>query len=114
MDLSERQHERVQRSLRLIAAREAYATAREHVLARSNQNRPQAAYELNKAEAVPAFAEVAEAFATLFDSKVELDESGDHDSVDAAHSAELLSAILIVLAGILGFGIAFYVATSIV
>lgn len=40
VDLSERQHERVQRSLRLIAAREAYATAREHVLALSNQNRP--------------------------------------------------------------------------
>ena len=98
-----------------IAAREAYATAREHVLALSNQNRARrprtSSTRPRRSRPSRRSPRPSRRSSTPRSS---WPRSGDHDSVDAAHSAELLSAILIVLAGILGFGIAFYVATSIV
>ena len=98
----------------LTAASDAYAEVRGRVLALSRQNRREDAYALNKAEGVPAFTEVAAAFTELFDSKVALAKSGDADSVSAATSAERFTLILIIVAGVLGFGIAFLVATAIV
>jgi methyl-accepting chemotaxis protein len=98
----------------LMTAQEAYSAVRDRVIELSRQNRQAEAYALNKREAVPAFAKVAEEFTELFDSKVDLAASGDADSTAAAASAKRLSLILIVAAGLLGFGIAFYVANAIV
>jgi methyl-accepting chemotaxis protein len=98
----------------LTAARKAYGEVRDRVLALSLQGRETDAYALNKAEAVPAFAAVADGFNALFDSKVELARTGDAQAVDTAASSKLLSLILIVVAGLAGFGIAYLVANSIV
>ncbi|MBE2316469.1 methyl-accepting chemotaxis protein [Solirubrobacter sp. CPCC 204708] len=99
---------------KLVAAREQYSAARDRVLALSRQNQPVDAYARNKAEAVPAFAAVAESFNELFNSKVELAASGDAASVDAAASSQRLTLLLIVVSALAGFGLVLMVATSIV
>jgi len=99
---------------KLMAAAEAYIGARDKVLGLSRQNRLQDAYAVNKAEAVPAFAGVAEGFNELFDSKVELAHAGDDAASAAAASAKRLSLVLIVVAGLVGFGLAYFVAMSLV
>ncbi|RKQ87846.1 methyl-accepting chemotaxis protein [Solirubrobacter pauli] len=98
----------------LAAASDAYDAIRERVLALSARGRTQEAYALNKREGVPAFTAVAAAFTELFDSKVALAQSGDADSVAAAASAKRFALLLIIVAGVAGFAIAFLVANGIV
>jgi len=97
----------------LEASLEEYRGVRARVLELSDANRDADAYALNKAEAVPVFAKVAEGFTKLFDSKVELADSIENQIKATYSSKRTLSMILIVVALLSGFAIAYLIARNI-
>jgi hypothetical protein len=65
---------------------------RERIFALSRENRDAEAYALNKAEAVPAVAEVVAAFEDLYESKVTLEIAASAESLAA--TAEQLNGLV--------------------
>jgi methyl-accepting chemotaxis protein len=92
---------------------EAYREARDGVIELSHAGRNEAAYAQYKESIVPAVGKVVDDFETLYDSKVELAEAKNH-GVDTTVSAARTQAIAIILIALLvGFGIAFWISRGI-
>jgi methyl-accepting chemotaxis protein len=99
---------------KLTRDREAYREARERVIALSRQDRDAQAYALNKAEAVPAFSELAADYDALFTSKVDLAEQGAEELDAAAGSARTLIVTVILASLLIGAGLAWWISTGMV
>jgi methyl-accepting chemotaxis protein len=91
----------------------AYRAARDEVIALSSDGRNEAAYALNKETVIPAVGKVVDDFTTLYESKVELAAEKNRE-VDSTFSSGRTQAIVIILLALLaGFGIAFWIARGI-
>ncbi|RKQ86999.1 methyl-accepting chemotaxis protein [Solirubrobacter pauli] len=97
----------------LVAQIATYREARNQVIGLSNANKTQEAYAVNKAEAIPAAANVAGSFTTLFEAKVAAGKTA-HEHIQASASAATTRALLVILAAIaVGFALALWFARRI-
>jgi methyl-accepting chemotaxis protein len=97
----------------LVSARTAYEAARADTLKLSRAGQEDAAYALNTAKVVPAFASVAKAFDALYASKVAIGEQTSRQIADTYQSRRLLSIVLLVIAFAVGIAIALWISAGI-
>jgi methyl-accepting chemotaxis protein len=113
----------IEKTLQSDSAKTAFTTLKQHlkdyeagraeVLKLSRSGNEAAAYALAKKRVNPVVANVAAEFAKLYDSKVALAKT-EHGNIEAtAASSKTRSIIVIVIAALIGFAIAFWIAVGI-
>jgi methyl-accepting chemotaxis protein len=97
----------------LAAGRKRYGAARDKVFELSRAGQTAQAYELNKREAVPAFAQMTKAYSHLFESKVALAKQSNQEIAATAASSRTAAIALMLVAALLGGALAFLLARQI-
>jgi methyl-accepting chemotaxis protein len=97
----------------LLGNLQSYQQARDSVLKLSGAGHRDEAYALNKKTVVPAVGTVVADFEKLYDSKVALAKTQHGNVTSTAGSSRTTAIVLILIALLLGFGIAFVIARTI-
>jgi methyl-accepting chemotaxis protein len=98
----------------LAEVRARYNEARARVFELSDAGRAADAFAFNKEEAVPLAQQVQDKFQALLDSKVERAGTSQAEVQSTYSSRRTLSIILLVVAAVAGFGIAYLLARQVV
>ena len=98
----------------LTTALTAYDAARTKVFTTADSGTAEAAYAVNKSDAIPVATTAGNAFQSLFDSKVSVADSLSTQVSSDFGSAVLVTVVALLLTVVIGFGVAYWLARKVV